>query len=76
MGCLAGDVSLAELINKYHESFKPVSQGKSDVVWPQTCPTAQLGYAKIALALLLRVNFFKNHWRGVYNKCPPQSLEN
>jgi len=28
--------------------------------------TAQLGYAKIALALLLRVIFFKNHSRRVY----------
>jgi hypothetical protein len=27
---------------------------------------AQLGYAKIALALLLRVIFFKNHSRRVY----------
>jgi hypothetical protein len=30
--------------------------------------TAQLGQAKIALALLLRVIFFKNHSRRVYMK--------
>jgi hypothetical protein len=30
--------------------------------------TAQLGYTKIALALLLRVIFFKNHSRRVYSQ--------